>query len=96
MPRTEKPIQPGPSRNAVDLPGSARTDHEVAPSTVKTIRAPRVVVAPAAESEVVELRDSKSRPNVGIVVFDHRGYNQRDELVISCKRSALMYRKQTA
>ena len=36
MPRTEKPIQPGPSRNAVDLPGSARTDHEVAPSTVKT------------------------------------------------------------
>jgi acyl dehydratase len=48
------------------------------------------------ESEVVELRDSKSRPNNGITVFEHRGYNQRNELVATCKRSALMLRKPKA
>lgn len=45
------------------------------------------------ESEVLELRDSKSRPDNGIVVFAHRAYNQNDELVGECKRSALMMRK---
>ena len=45
------------------------------------------------ESEVLELRDSKSRPDNGIVVFAHRAFNQRNELVASCKRSALMIRK---
>ena len=45
------------------------------------------------ESEVIELRDSKSRPQNGITVFEHRGYNQRNELVATCKRSALMLRK---
>jgi acyl dehydratase len=45
------------------------------------------------ESEVVEIRDSKSRPQNGIVVFEHRAYNQRDELVGRCKRSALMLRR---
>ena len=45
------------------------------------------------ESEVLELRDSKSRPDNGIVVFAHRAYNQHDELVGECKRSALMLRK---
>lgn len=44
------------------------------------------------ESEVLELRESKSRPENGIVIFIHRGFNQRDELVASCKRSALMLR----
>ena len=33
------------------------------------------------------------RPDNGIVIFAHRAYNQRDELVGSCKRSALMLRK---
>ena len=42
------------------------------------------------ETEILELRDSKSRPNQGIVVFQHRTYNQKNELVASCKRSALM------
>ena len=46
-----------------------------------------------SESEVLELRDSKSRPNNGIVIFAHRAYNQHDELVAHCKRSALMLRK---
>ncbi|MGA8706775.1 MAG: MaoC family dehydratase [Steroidobacteraceae bacterium] len=45
------------------------------------------------ETEVHELRDSRSRPQNGIVVFVHRAFNQRDELVASCKRSALMLRK---
>ncbi len=45
------------------------------------------------ESEVVALRGSRSRPNNGVTVFEHRAYNQRDELVASCKRSALMLRK---
>ena len=45
------------------------------------------------ETEVLELRDSKSRPRNGIVIFEHRGYNQHNVLVASCKRSALMLRK---
>jgi acyl dehydratase len=45
------------------------------------------------QTEVLELRDSKSRPENGIVIFAHRAYNQHDELVGECKRSALMHRK---
>jgi acyl dehydratase len=45
------------------------------------------------ESEVCEVRDSRSRPENGIVVFEHRAYNQRNELVAICKRSALMLRR---
>ena len=45
------------------------------------------------ESEVVEIRESRSRPNNGIVVFLHRAFNQEGVLVASCKRSALMLRK---
>lgn len=45
------------------------------------------------ESEVIGMRESKSRPAEGIVIFEHRAYNQRDELVAHCKRSALMLKK---
>ncbi len=45
------------------------------------------------ESEVLELRESKSRPQNGIVIFAHRAFNQNGELVASCKRSALMLRR---
>ena len=45
------------------------------------------------ESEVLELRESKSRPSQGIVVFVHRAINQRGEIVAQCKRSALMQKK---
>ncbi len=45
------------------------------------------------ESEVAEIRESKSRPQNGIVVFIHRAFNQKNELVAQCKRSALMIRK---
>jgi acyl dehydratase len=43
-----------------------------------------------AETEVLQKRESKSRPNQGIVTFMHRAYNQRDELVAHCQRPALM------
>ena len=42
------------------------------------------------ESEVLELRESRSRPDNGIATFAHRAYNQHDELVGVCKRTALM------
>lgn len=45
-----------------------------------------------AETEVLEMRLSKSRPTQGIVTFLHRGLNQRDEVVCKCKRLALMMR----
>ena len=45
------------------------------------------------ETEVVELRDSKSRPDAGLVTFRHRMLNQRDEEVCSCLRTALMRKK---
>jgi acyl dehydratase len=48
------------------------------------------------ETEVAEIRESRSRPNNGIVIFLHRAYNQHDVLVASCKRSALMLRKPPA
>jgi acyl dehydratase len=43
-----------------------------------------------AESEVIELRPSKSRPGAGVVTFSHRLLNQRDEVVCQCLRSALI------
>lgn len=46
-----------------------------------------------ATTEVVELRESKSRPTAGIVTFKHEMLNQRDEVVCSCVRSALLHRK---
>ena len=45
------------------------------------------------QTEVLEIRDSRSRPLNGIVIFEHRAFNQNDELVGVCKRSALMLRK---
>lgn len=48
------------------------------------------------ESEVAEIRESRSRPQNGIVIFIHRAFNQKDELVAQCKRSALMIRKPAA
>ncbi len=43
-----------------------------------------------AETEVVEKRESKSRPGSGIVTFKHRLLNQRDEVVCECLRMALI------
>ncbi|HEX5586003.1 MAG TPA: MaoC family dehydratase [Acidimicrobiia bacterium] len=46
-----------------------------------------------AESEVVAARGSGSRPTAGIVTFEHRAFNQRDELVCRARRLALMQRR---
>ena len=46
-----------------------------------------------AETRVLELRASKSRPTQGIVSFEHIGLNQRDEVVCRTLRSALMQRR---
>ena len=42
------------------------------------------------ESEVTSLRESKSRPEAGIVTWEHRAINQRGETVCTMKRSALI------
>ncbi|ACT59289.1 MaoC family dehydratase [Hirschia baltica] len=47
-----------------------------------------------AETEIREMRVSKSRPNAGIVTFTHRMYNQRDELVCQCLRTALLKKRE--
>lgn len=41
---------------------------------------------------VVEVRESKSRPNQGIVTFRHEGFNQRDDLICTTLRQALILR----
>ncbi|MCU6454685.1 MaoC family dehydratase [Sphingomonas sp. A2-49] len=46
-----------------------------------------------AETEVVELRDSRSRPDAGLVTFRHTMLNQRDETVCQCLRTALLKRR---
>ena len=44
------------------------------------------------ETEVMALRESKSRPNAGIVTFRHRAFNQRGEMVCEALRIALVKR----
>ena len=46
-----------------------------------------------ATSEVAELKESKSRPNAGIVTFAHELINQRGEIVCHCLRTALVKRR---
>ena len=46
-----------------------------------------------AETEVTELRESKSRPTAGLVTWEHRAINQRGETVCTMKRTALLHRK---
>lgn len=44
-------------------------------------------------TDVLEARPSRSRPQAGIVTFEHRGLNQRDELVCRAVRAAMMRRR---
>ena len=46
-----------------------------------------------SETECVAVRESKSRPNAGIVTWAHRSFNQRNELVCECTRTALILKK---
>jgi acyl dehydratase len=48
------------------------------------------------ETTVVAVRESRSRPDSGIVTLEHRAYNQRNEQVASCLRNALMYKQPKA
>ena len=45
------------------------------------------------ETEVVAARASGSRPDAGIVTFEHRAHNTRDQLVCRSRRKALMRRR---
>jgi itaconyl-CoA hydratase len=46
-----------------------------------------------AESEILEMRESKSRPDTGIVSFETRAYNQTNQLVMSYRRTILTKRR---
>ena len=45
------------------------------------------------KTTVLSLRESKSRPDAGIVEFNHTAINQRGEIVAECKRQALMSKR---
>jgi acyl dehydratase len=45
------------------------------------------------QTEVIEVRESRSKPDRGVVTFIHRCFNQHDEEVASCQRIALMHKK---
>jgi acyl dehydratase len=45
------------------------------------------------ESSVVDLRQSKSRPQAGIVTWEHRLFNQRGEIVCQCLRTAMLKKR---
>jgi acyl dehydratase len=47
-------------------------------------------------TEVLAKRESRSRPDAGIVELLHKGYNQRDELIAECRRQAMMRRRPKA
>jgi acyl dehydratase len=44
-------------------------------------------------SEVMAKRESRSRPEAGIVEFEHKAFNQDGEMVAICRRQAMMRRK---
>jgi acyl dehydratase len=46
-----------------------------------------------SETECVAVRESKSRPNAGIVTWAHRSFNQKGELVCECTRTALLLKR---
>ena len=39
------------------------------------------------------MRESRSRPDAGLVEFHHRAYNQHGDLVAECRRQAFMRKK---
>jgi acyl dehydratase len=46
-----------------------------------------------SETECISLRESKSRPNAGIVTWAHKSFNQKGDLVCECTRTALLLKK---
>ena len=47
-------------------------------------------------TRIKEVRESKSRPTAGLVVFEHYGYNQRDQEITYCVRTGLMRKRPTS
>ncbi|AZV22276.1 MULTISPECIES: MaoC family dehydratase [Mesorhizobium] len=45
------------------------------------------------ETTVISVRESRSKPDRGIVEFEHRAYNQHGDLVAKCTRQAMMLKK---
>ncbi|MEX0408630.1 MaoC family dehydratase [Aquibium sp. LZ166] len=46
-----------------------------------------------AETEIIARRESRKNPNAGIVTFETRGFNQRDEMVVKVNRVGLMMKR---
>ena len=46
-----------------------------------------------AVTRIKDMRESKSRPDDGIVVFEHFGFNQRDEEIAYCVRTGLIRKR---
>jgi len=46
-----------------------------------------------SQSEVIAKRESGSRPNVGIVTVKTTGYNQNGKIVITFKRTIMVYKR---
>lgn len=46
-----------------------------------------------ASTEIVSVRESQSRSDVGIVEFYHRGYKQTGQLIVECRRQAMIYKR---
>jgi acyl dehydratase len=49
-----------------------------------------------SETEVLETRESRSRPTQGVVKVETRGYNQHGDLVIQYRRSVMVYKREHA
>ena len=49
-----------------------------------------------ARTKVLAMRESRSRPEVGIVEFEHTGWNQRNEMVVLCRRQGMMRKRAVA
>jgi len=43
-----------------------------------------------SKTTVLDKRESRTKPDRGIVTFEHQGMNQRGEIVCSCIRDAMM------
>ena len=44
-------------------------------------------------TRIKEMRESKSRPDAGLIVFEHFGWNPRDQEVAYCVRTGLMRKR---
>ena len=48
------------------------------------------------ETEITSVRESKSKPDRGVVEMEHRAYNQHGDLVARCLRQAMIYKRPAA